>query len=80
MQTSTDETTAEEGTAVAAATAAGKVSEHGSSKVVVQRDSSFRRALGPTMCCVYALLVLKTAQQAFVDSLPLFTVGLGVHA
>ena len=24
--------------------------------------------------CVYALLVLKTAQQAFLDSLPLFTV------
>lgn len=25
--------------------------------------------------CVYALLVLKTAQQAFLDSLPLFTVS-----
>lgn len=27
--------------------------------------------------CVYALLVLKTAQQAFLDSLPLFTVCFG---
>jgi hypothetical protein len=37
------------------------------------RSDSFMAALGPTMVCVYALLVLKTAQQAFLDSLPLFT-------
>ena len=40
----------------------------------LKRSSSFARALGPTMVCVYALLVLKTAQQGFVDSLPLITV------
>ena len=40
----------------------------------IMRSESFRRALGPTMVCVYALLVLKTAQQGFMDSLPLFTV------
>lgn len=37
------------------------------------RRPSFRRAFGPTMVTVYALLVLKTAQQAYLDSLPLFT-------
>ncbi len=31
------------------------------------------------MVCVYALLVLKTAQQGFVDSLPLITVRRGCH-
>lgn len=40
----------------------------------LKRSNSFARALGPTMVCVYALLVLKTAQQGFVDSLPLITV------
>jgi hypothetical protein len=40
----------------------------------LMKSQSFARALGPTMVCVYALLVLKTAQQSFVDSLPLITV------
>ena len=40
----------------------------------LKRSSSFARALGPTLVCVYALLVLKTAQQGFMDSLPLITV------
>lgn len=37
------------------------------------RRPSFQRAFGPTMVTVYALLVLKTAQQAYLDSVPLFT-------
>ena len=41
----------------------------------LMKSDSFARALGPTMVCVYALLVLKTAQQSFVDSLPLITVS-----
>ena len=40
----------------------------------LMKSQSFARALGPTLVCVYALLVLKTAQQSFVDSLPLITV------
>jgi len=46
----------------------------------LKHSSSFARALGPTMVCVYALLVLKTAQQGFVDSLPLITVRCGCPA
>ena len=45
----------------------------------LKRSNSFARALGPTMVCVYALLVLKTAQQGFVDSLPLITVRAGLQ-
>ena len=42
------------------------------------RSTSFRRALGPTIVLVYALLVLKTAQQGFLDAFPLLTVRAGL--
>lgn len=42
---------------------------NGLSSRIFQRSKSFQRALGPTIVCIYALILLKTAQQGFTGSL-----------
>ena len=74
-----EEGTSSSGVETASAAASAPADTGKKAERSLRKSDSFRRALGPTLVCVYALLVLKTAQQGFVDSLPLFTVRLRSH-